>query len=45
MKCVSPARPDCATAAWDTLNERVDSRSFARSLTLLDNLMLIQRPG
>jgi hypothetical protein len=20
MKCVSPARPDCATAAWDILN-------------------------
>jgi hypothetical protein len=45
MKCVSPARPDCATAARDILNERLDSRSFARSLTLLDNLMLRQRPG
>jgi hypothetical protein len=45
MKCVSLARPDCATAAWDILNERLDSRSFARSLTLLDNLMLRQRPG
>jgi hypothetical protein len=45
MKCVSPARPDCATAAWDIMNERLDSRSFARSLTLLDNLMLWQRPG
>jgi hypothetical protein len=45
MKCVSPAHPDCATAAWDILNERLDSRSFARSLNLLDNLMLKQRRG
>jgi hypothetical protein len=45
MKCVSPARPDCATAAWDIPNERLDSRSFARSLTLLDNFMLRHRPG
>jgi hypothetical protein len=45
MKCVSPTHHDCATAAWDILNERLDSRSFARSLTLLDNLMLRQRPG
>jgi hypothetical protein len=29
MKCVSHTRPDCATAAWDILNERLDSRSFA----------------
>jgi hypothetical protein len=43
MKCVSLARPGCATAAWDILNERLDSRSFARSLTLRDNLMLKQR--
>jgi spore cortex formation protein SpoVR/YcgB (stage V sporulation) len=45
MKCVSLARPDCATAAWDIRIERFDSRSFARSLTMLDNLMLRQRPG
>jgi hypothetical protein len=45
MKCVSLARPDCSTAAWDILNERLDSRSFARSLILVDNLMLKQRPG
>jgi hypothetical protein len=44
MKCVSPTRPDCATAAWDILCERLDCRSFARSMSLLDNLMLIQRP-
>jgi hypothetical protein len=45
MKCVSPARPDCAAAAWDILCERLDCRSFARSLSLLDNLTVRQRPG
>jgi hypothetical protein len=40
MKCVSPARPDCATAAWDILCERLDCRSFARSMSLLDNLVM-----
>jgi hypothetical protein len=45
MKCVSPARHDCAAAAWDILCERLDRRSFARSLSLLDNLMVGQRPG
>jgi hypothetical protein len=43
MKCVSQARRDCATAAWDNLCERLDCRSFARSLSLLDSLMLRQR--
>jgi hypothetical protein len=43
MKFVSPARPDCVTAAWDIMCERLDCRSFARSL-LMDNLMLRQRP-
>jgi hypothetical protein len=43
MKCVSPARPDCAAAAWDIMCERLDSRSFARSLSLLENLMFRQR--
>jgi hypothetical protein len=43
LKCVSPACPDCATAAWDIMCERLDCTSFARSLTLLDNLMLRQR--
>jgi hypothetical protein len=32
MKCVSSAPPDCATASWDILCERLDCRSFARSL-------------
>jgi hypothetical protein len=45
VKCVFAARPDCATAAWDILCERLDGRSFARSLSLMDNLMLRQRPG
>jgi hypothetical protein len=45
MECVSPTRPDCATAAWDILCERLDCRSFARSLSVLDNLVLMQRPG
>ena len=45
MKCVSPARLDCAAAAWDILCERLDCRSFARSLSLLENLMVRQRHG
>jgi hypothetical protein len=44
VKCISVARPDCATASWDILCERLDGRPFARSLSLLDNLMLRQRP-
>jgi spore cortex formation protein SpoVR/YcgB (stage V sporulation) len=45
MKCVFPARRDCAAVAWDILCERLDSRSFARSLSLMDNLMVRQRHG
>jgi hypothetical protein len=45
VKCVYAARPDCATHAWDIVCERLDGRSFARSLSFLDNLMLRQRPG
>jgi hypothetical protein len=45
MNYVSLARPDCATAAWDIMCERLDCRSFARSMSLLDNLMLKQRLG
>jgi hypothetical protein len=44
MKCVSPTRPHYAAAAWDILCERLDSRSFPRSLSLLDNLMARHRP-
>jgi hypothetical protein len=45
VNCLSGARPDNTTAAWDILCERSDGRSFARSLSLMDNLMLRQRPG
>jgi hypothetical protein len=45
MNCVSPARLDCAAAAWDIMCERLDSRSFARSLSLMDILMVRQRHG
>jgi hypothetical protein len=45
VKCLSDAHPDCATAAWDIMCKRLYGRSFARSLSLLDNLMLRQRPG
>jgi hypothetical protein len=45
MKCVSPARPNCAAAAWGILCERLDCRSFARSMSLPDNVMLKQRHG
>jgi hypothetical protein len=41
VKCIFCARPDCATAAWDILCERLDGRSFARSLSLLDNLVVL----
>jgi hypothetical protein len=34
MKSVSSARPDCATTARDILCERLDCKSFARSLSL-----------
>jgi hypothetical protein len=43
MKCASLARPDCTTASRDILCERLDCMSFARSHSLLDNLMLTQR--
>jgi hypothetical protein len=45
MKCVSPTRHDCAATAWDILCERLGNRSFARSLSLPDNLIVKQRPG
>jgi hypothetical protein len=43
LQCVAPARPDCATATSNIMCERLDCKSFARSLSLLDNLMLRQR--
>jgi hypothetical protein len=45
VKCISTARQDCGANAWDINCERLDDRSFARSLSLLDNLVLRQRPG
>jgi hypothetical protein len=45
VKYISPSRSCCATAAWDILRERLYSTSFARSMSLLDTLMLRQRPG
>jgi hypothetical protein len=45
MKCDSPTRIDCAAAAWDILCDRLDGRSFARSLSPLDNLIVRQRLG
>jgi hypothetical protein len=45
IKCVSASRPDCATAASDILCERLDGPSFARSLSLMDNLMFRHRLG
>jgi hypothetical protein len=45
MKCVSPSRPHCAAVASDIMCERLASRSFARSMSLLDILMVKQRPG
>jgi hypothetical protein len=45
VKCISATRLDCATASWDILCERLDGRSFARSLSPQNNLMRRQRPG
>jgi hypothetical protein len=45
VMCVSVVRPDYAIAAWDIMCERLDGQSFARSLSLLDSLMLMQRLG
>jgi hypothetical protein len=45
LKCIYAPRLGCATAAWDIVCERMNGRSFARSLSLLDNFMLRQCPG
>jgi hypothetical protein len=44
VKCISAVLHDCAIVAWGIMCERLDGRSFARSLYMLDNLMLWQRP-
>jgi hypothetical protein len=45
IKCITFARHDCATGAWDIMCERLNGRSFTCSLSLLDSLMLRQHPG
>jgi hypothetical protein len=45
VQCIIAAPHGCATLAWDILCERLDGRSFVRSMLLLENLMLRQRPG
>jgi hypothetical protein len=45
IKCILDARHDTATVVWDIMCERLDGRSFARSImSLLDNVMFRQRP-
>jgi hypothetical protein len=41
VRCITAARPDSGAADGEILCERMDARSFARSLALLDNLMLL----
>jgi hypothetical protein len=45
VKFIYVARPERNAAAWDIMSERLDDRSFARFMSLLNNLMLKQRPG
>jgi hypothetical protein len=45
VRCITAARPNCGAAIWEILCERMNARSYARSLALLDNIMLRQRPG
>jgi hypothetical protein len=45
VKCVFAACLESATASWDIVCERVDSHSFARSMSLLNNLVLRTRGG
>jgi hypothetical protein len=40
VKCVSAAQHDCVATSWDIMCERLDGPSFARSMSLLDTLML-----
>jgi hypothetical protein len=43
VKCISGARLDCATTAWDIMCERLDGRLFALSVPTLDNMIIRQR--
>jgi hypothetical protein len=42
---VPTARPDCGTAAWEMLCERLDAQSISRTLSLLDRMMVRQAYG
>jgi hypothetical protein len=43
-KCIFIARRDCVANVWDILCERLDGRSFARSMSLQNNVLLRHRP-
>jgi hypothetical protein len=45
LSSASRPRHDSASVAWHIMCERMDDKSFARPLSLLDNIMLHQRPG
>jgi hypothetical protein len=45
VKCIYVVGPNCGLGAWDIMCGRLDDCSFARSLILLDSLMLRQRPA
>jgi hypothetical protein len=42
---VPAGRPDCGTAAWEMLCERLDAQSISRTVSLLDRLMVCQASG
>jgi hypothetical protein len=42
---VPAGRPDCGTAAWEMLCERLDAQSILRTLSLLDRMMVRQAFG
>ena len=42
---VPARRPDCGTAAWEMLCDRLDAQSISRTLSLLDRMMVRQASG
>jgi hypothetical protein len=42
---VPAGRPDCGTAAWEMLCERIDAQSIFRTLSLLDRMIVRQAFG
>jgi hypothetical protein len=42
---VRAGRPDCGTAAWEMLCERLDAQSISRTLSLLDRMIVRQACG